>query len=539
MAILINEVAWAGTAASANDEWIELHNPGPAPILLDGWRVTDGGDVDVRLKGTLPAFSFYLLERTDDSTILDLPADQIYTGALSNSGEVLELLDPSGAVIDSANADGGGWPAGDDAHHASLERLAGPDGPGAWRSFTGCRSTGLDAEGNPIHGTPLSPNSCPCPTPTAPTPTSTPSPTLPAGPISPLAIYVNEVAWSGTAADASDEWIELHNPGPDAIDLKGWLLTDHGDVRVALAGSIAPYGFYLLERTSDETVADIPADWIYSGGLSNSGESLWLLGPAGEVVDSANADGGAWPAGRESPRRSMERRGGEDRSGNWATFPGYGGVGRDAAGNAIAGTPRQPNAIFLPPPTPTPLPSRVVLNEVLIRPHYDWEGTGGVTPRDEFIELYNAGNLPVRLLGWVLDDLEGAGSKPYTLPDTILPPHGFLAFFRTRTRIALNDSGDTVRLLAPNGHVVDQIAYLRVRAKNLSYGRLPDGSRHLHYGLWPTAGGPNELFVEPRLPLPVLDDFVCPAGHLHPLLFRYPDHPLARLHASTPLTVCP
>ena len=117
--------------------------------------------------------------------------------------------------------------------------------------------------------------------------------------------------------------------------------------------------------------------------------------------------------------------------------------------------------------------------------------------------------------------------------------YGFLTFFRSRTNVDLNDSGDTVRLLDPDGRVVDQTSYLKVRASNLSYGRLPDGGHHLRYGLWPTAGLPNQLFIESKLPLPILDDFTCPAGHLRPLLFRFPDHPLARLHASTPLFVCP
>jgi hypothetical protein len=125
------------------------------------------------------------------------------------------------------------------------------------------------------------------------------------------------------------------------------------------------------------------------------------------------------------------------------------------------------------------------------------------------------------------------------LPDVVLPAHGFLAYFRSRTHLALNDSGDTVRLLDPDGQLVDQISYLKVRASNLSYGRLPDGGQHLVYGLWPTAGGPNALFVAPRLPLPVVDTFACPAGHLHPLLFRFPGHPLARLHRETPLLICP
>ena len=542
MAVMITEVAWSGTAASSNDEWIELHNPGAARIDLDGWTLTDGGDVNVHLRGTLPAYGFFLLERTDDTTILDLPADQIYTGALGNDGETLELLDPSGSLIDSANADGGGWPAGSAANHASMERLAGPDGSGAWQSFTGCWSTGTDADGNPLNGTPLHPTSLACPT-TTPTlglpPTITPSPMAASTPVASFSVLINEVAWSGTAASSNDEWIELHNPGPGPMDLRGWRLTDDGDLQIALKGALPPYGFYLLERTSDQTVADVAADQIYTGGLNNSGESLWLLDPSGELIDSANADGGAWPAGNDQPRRSMERRGGDDHGGNWGTFPAFSGVGRDAAGNAIGGTPRQPNAINLPQPKPTGIPSRVVINEVLIRPHYDWEGSGGVSTADEFIELYNAGDLPVRMLGWILDDIEGGGSKPFTLGDAVLPPHGYIAYFRSRTHLALNDTGDTIRLLEPGGRLIDQVSYLKVRAKNLSYGRLPDGGHHLLYGLWPTAGGSNLLFVESALPLPVVDTFACPAGHLHPLLYKFPDHPLAQLHSSTALLVCP
>ncbi len=133
---------------------------------------------------------------------------------------------------------------------------------------------------------------------------------------------------------------------------------------------------------------------------------------------------------------------------------------------------------------------------MLIRPHYDWEGTGGVDTKDEFIELLNLGPFAVNLRGWWLDDIADAGSNPYELSGVTLRPGEFVAFFRSHTRIALNDGGDTVRLLSPDARVIDKISYKRVRAYNLSYGRLPDGSGHQYYGLWPTAGGPNRLFLE-------------------------------------------
>jgi len=347
------------------------------------------------------------------------------------------------------------------------------------------------------------------------TPSETPTPgpsSAPPTPFPPQAVLINEIAWAGTIASANDEWIELHNPSPDPIDLAGWRLSDGGDINVSLSGSLPSYGYYLLERTDEATVSDLAADRIYTGSLRNTGEQLELLGPAGELVDTTNSGGGGWPAGQADSRASMERRGGTGLPGDWATFSGYFGNGLDAGGNPIQGTPRQANSLFFATPTPTTIPSRIVINEVLIRPRYDWEGTGGVTAADEFIELYNPGYLDLYLKGWWLDDVSGGGSAPFDLPGVTIPSKGYAVFFRTQTKIALNDSGDTLRLLAPDERVIDEISYLSVRAANLSFGRLPDGSDHLRYGLWPTPRLPNQLFDEP-LPDPPSGPFflyVCP-----------------------------
>jgi hypothetical protein len=539
--ILINEVAWAGTLASTSDEWIELANFGSEPVDLTGWGLSDHGDIDIALSGVLPAHSYFLLERTDDSTIADIPGDQIYTGSLSNAGESLWLTDSNGSIIDSANAVGGEWPAGNRETRASMERRGGGDTAADWSTFSGIGGVGHDAAGNAIRGTPRSDNS---PASLVPTPTPVPTSLASVTPAPYRSVMINEVAWSGTKAAASDEWIELYNPGPNAIDLSGWSLSDGGDVHISLAGSIAASGFFLLERTDDSTVADIPADQIYTGGLSNAGEILELHDASGNLVDTANADGGGWPAGIEAGRGSMERRGGDDVRSSWSTFTGYHARGHDAEGSTIRGTPGSTNSIFFPTPEPTFIPGRIVINEVLIRPHYDWEGKGGVTTADEFIELFNTGPGDVNLRGWILDDTGLGGSSPYVFDDDeILPAGGFLAMFRSKTRLALNDTGDSVRISAPDGRLIDRITYLKVTAYNLSYGRLPDGSRHLFYGLWPTPFRPNILFVEPT-PIagsPQSIPGVCPDGEypqgLVPRLVRRPAQ--ARLLQTLGLMRCP
>ena len=115
-------------------------------------------------------------------------------------------------------------------------------------------------------------------------------------------VVINEVAWGGTAASAADEWMELFNPSDVAQSLDGWTLTS-GDGRIAitLGGTLAAHAFYLLERTDDTTVSDIPADRLYTGDLLNPGAALFLRDAAGPQVDSPNADSAARPHGPRSP----------------------------------------------------------------------------------------------------------------------------------------------------------------------------------------------------------------------------------------------
>lgn len=167
--VIISEVAWAGTQAGSADEWIELYNASGAPIDLSGWTLSIG-DRNVMLGDAadpvLPAGGFFLLERTDDEAVADIPADLIYTGALSNGGAVLRLLDADGNEVDSANAGSeAGWAGGaagsDTPAYGSMERIdpSGPDTPSNWRTNDGVHRVGSDAKGHPINGTPKARNS--------------------------------------------------------------------------------------------------------------------------------------------------------------------------------------------------------------------------------------------------------------------------------------------------------------------------------------------------------------------------------------------
>ena len=161
--VVISEVAWMGTVASANDEWIELMNTTSSPVNLAGWtlRATDGTP-SIALTGTINPYSYYLLERTADTTVSNITANQIYTGALGNAGEDLELLGTSGRVVDALGAFAvGAWPAGDNTTKATMERID-PAVSGNvltnWKNNDGITVYGRDAANNLIKGTPKKPN---------------------------------------------------------------------------------------------------------------------------------------------------------------------------------------------------------------------------------------------------------------------------------------------------------------------------------------------------------------------------------------------
>ncbi|MDD4904260.1 MAG: PKD domain-containing protein [Candidatus Bipolaricaulis sp.] len=113
------------------------------------------------LHGTLPARGYILLERTDDHTVDDVPADLLFTGTLENSGEVLRLRDAEGRVVDSVDC-GEGWFAGESSpSYATMERVN-PERSGIasnWRTNDGVTRNGCDAGGRPLSGTPKAANS--------------------------------------------------------------------------------------------------------------------------------------------------------------------------------------------------------------------------------------------------------------------------------------------------------------------------------------------------------------------------------------------
>ncbi|MBI2618347.1 lamin tail domain-containing protein [Candidatus Kaiserbacteria bacterium] len=180
-----------------------------------------------------------------------------------------------------------------------------------------------------------------------------------------MPIVINEIAWAGTQTDEFDEWIELYNRSNYTINLSNIiLLAEDGVPYVSLSSTLASDGYYLIERTDDNTTS-ITADLTvaFSGigngsGLSNSGEVLNLIhalgGQASTTLDATPAlssCSNAWCAGGEGSQPTTMERASASTDGtlssNWKSNNTFTKNGTDAGGNIINGTPRAQNSVSL------------------------------------------------------------------------------------------------------------------------------------------------------------------------------------------------
>ncbi len=163
----------------------------------------------------------------------------------------------------------------------------------------------------------------------------------------------------------------------------------------------------------------------------------------------------------------------------------------------VASAPPQtaPEVITTPVPIPVPTtvptyPNGIFINEILPSP-------AGPDETDEWIELYNSNNITVNLENWKLQDIEGT-TTDYAFPKgASIAGNAYLILKRPATKILLNNEGDGLNLISPDGAIVDTTTFEKA-PKNQSYAKMGAG------WIWNsnlTAGAANAILAKNSSPL--------------------------------------
>ena len=418
-------------------EWVELFNDSSSTVELTAWSLFDGLGQIAAVSSTIEARGFLLVE--------------LSSAKLNNSGDTVVLKDPTGKIMDQVVY--GDW--GNDA----VGNVAAP-------------KQGVSLARNNdkfFQTTTVTPNAVNIVTEPALSESShnrsnsaakSETQPMPSGMRYPVStVVVNELV--STPANGKEEWVELYNNTTEWLDLGGWSLEDSAGTRTNISGALPPQGFFVIEQPR--------------GKLNNSGDKVLLYDPSDAVIDEVAY--GSW--GNNSKENSPPPQ--EQQALARVVDGKDTNMGKDfiVTQTPTKGAPNVINIFEAPPAKKEPAQTNSSIHKDVKQeaPPAAQENNiskiqsikglfiSEVFPdpvgvdSGEFIELGNTGTTTVDLGGLLLDDAEG-GSRPFRIPDgLIVAPEEFLVFEKIQTRLTLNNTSDSVRVLSPTGTVILEVLY--------------------------------------------------------------------------------
>ena len=285
-------------------EWFELTTASDAPISLDGWTIADNTAADPLDGVILPPHSSVVIGVSSQAAVgvIAAIADGRIGNGLANAGDQLRLINPDGEVVSAVSW---GTDRTFDSIRAptaeeSIRRPApnhnpflGPPSPGELRLPVDA-SAAIDPPADSQQGGILPTEAASLNPPTAESADS-PSSASPAAAMltGNSALRITEILSAPPAGQA--EWVEIHNPTDQPIDLSGWSIGDR-ERQTELSGVIGPHS-RLVISTQDLGLGQsgLVVERI-GNGLNNDADVISLVAPSGGAVDEVRYGDDAIPA---------------------------------------------------------------------------------------------------------------------------------------------------------------------------------------------------------------------------------------------------
>lgn len=518
--LVISEIMYDLDGSDSNREWVEIYNGGAESVEILGgagsntWRFFDGANHIINLiqgSATIEPGQYFIVASNAEVFASEHPG---FSGvvfdtvmSLNNSSSTVAFsFDGGQSVGISAHYDAA-WGAGGNGKTLEKINLTQEDGQSNWQESSGVGGTPGLPKSQAIENPPSEDDPTPDPEPPATTPIGGPTNYW-------SQIKISELLPNPVGADDS-EWIELFNNGDNAVDLSGFKLQDNSATIYTFGQDLilSAYAYLVLYKNQtkislnntggDSVKIYSPDNNILDSVVYNSsapeGKSFALVG--GSFVWTSQATPGeanVLPQ-NQRPEAVIKLDGEKFFVGDKIIFSSEGSSDPEEGdlkyawdfGDGQKGDETKENHVYeksgnylvklvvidVEGLSGEATKNLVIENKIIdaklvdIKPinfqHSDLiisEFVPNPVGNDdgEWVEIYNASNQAIDLLGWQIDDQDG-GSKPYIFAtSTIISGGGFLVLDRSISQITLNNNEDSVRVLTPMSEVWQEAKYQNI-----------------------------------------------------------------------------
>ncbi|MBU4099702.1 lamin tail domain-containing protein, partial [Patescibacteria group bacterium] len=269
-------------------------------------------------------------------------------------------------------------------------------------------------------------------------------------------IIITEFLPDPEDSDKDNEFIEIYNNDSIEADLAGWTLEDKiGKIKkfVIPEKTVVKAGKYKVFYSDETGIA-----------LNNSGDGVILRNKNGNIISETLASDSA----KEEQSYAL------DKNGKWAwtlrPTPGRENIIEleekivslkeiTKAGSNSDGVAQKNSAVIQSEADNEQeydFSDTIIISEIFPNP----PGKDNQEENYEWIELHNTSDKDVNLKGWRIDDVLNKGSKQHIIKeDSVIKAWGYKTFSYNETKIMLNNSGDEVNIIWPDGEIIDSAQY--------------------------------------------------------------------------------